>query len=60
MIRSTINGRKELYFAKVLAGMTYVMISLVLYVAPVLYIGLTLVLILSGYFLYKKYEIKNN
>lgn len=36
MIRSTINGRKELYFAKVLAGMTYVMISLVLYVASFL------------------------
>ena len=36
MIRSTINGIKELYFAKVLAGMTYVMISLVLYVASFL------------------------
>lgn len=30
MIRASINGRKELYFAKILAGMTYVLACLVI------------------------------
>ncbi len=41
MIRSSINGRTELYFAKILAGMTYSLTGLLIIVAGFLtYVGL--------------------